>query len=115
MGIIQYLFIDGKECENAYLHLARKMLSATSCEYMDSERHAYLNTNGGHKLCKVNKPHASLGSKLFELFPRSGVTHLSTRKTMALPLLNSLHWIESHDQVNLMVKPSIQRLHSVLW
>ena len=31
------------------------MSSVTPCEYMDSERHSYLNTNGGHKLFKVNK------------------------------------------------------------
>ena len=31
-----------------------KMLSVISCDYMDSERCAYLNTSGGHKLYKVN-------------------------------------------------------------
>ena len=61
--------------------LVHKMLSVTFCEYMDSERYAYLNTSGGHKLCKVNKPHRSFISKLFELFPKS------TTKAIALPLL----------------------------
>ena len=32
----------------------------------DSERYAYLNTSDGHKLCKVNKPHHSFGTKLFD-------------------------------------------------
>ena len=66
-----------------------KMLSVMSYEYMDSERHAYLNTSGGHKLCKVNKPIPSFSSKLFHFLPKSGVTHSYTRKAMALPLLNS--------------------------
>ena len=44
----------------------QKMLSVTSCDYLDSEKFAYLNTSGGHKLCKVNKPHHSFSSKLFE-------------------------------------------------
>ena len=43
-----------------------KMLSVTSCDYMDSEKYAYLNISGGHKLCKVNKPRHSLSSKLFD-------------------------------------------------
>ena len=72
MRLIHYLFIVGQEYDNAYLPLARKMLSVISYEYMDSERHAYLNTSGGHKLCKVNKPHRSFSSKLFEFFPKSG-------------------------------------------
>ena len=68
------------------------MLSVMSYEYMDSERHAYLNTSCGHKLCKVNKPLPSFSSKLFDFFfPKSGVTHSYTKKAMALPLLNSLH------------------------
>ena len=82
-----------------------KMSSVTPCEYMDNERHSYLNTNGGHKLFKVNKPHPSFSSKLSELFHRSGVTHSSTRKAMELPVLNSAHWIKIPDHVMLMVKP----------
>ena len=63
MGFIHYLFIPGQERENAYLPLARKRLSVTSCDYMESEKYAYINTSGGHKLCKVNKPHHSFSSK----------------------------------------------------
>ena len=50
--------------------------------------HAYLKHGGGHKFCKVYKPHHSFSSKLFELLPKSGVSHSSTRKAMALPWLN---------------------------
>ena len=63
MGIIHYLFIADQECENAYLSLARKN---DKCDYMDSEIYACLNTSGGYKLCKVNKPYHSFSSKLFE-------------------------------------------------
>ena len=73
---------------------------------MDSERHAYPNTNGGQKLCKVNKSHPSFSSKLFELIPKSGVTHSPTRKAMALSSLNSPHCFKIHDHVILMVKLS---------
>ena len=83
-----------------------KMLNDTSCEYMDSERHAYPNTSGGQQLCKVNKSHPSFSSKLFELIPKCGVTHSPTRKAMALSLLNSPHCFKIHDHVILMVKPS---------
>ena len=44
--------------------MARKMLSVTSCDYMDSGRYAYLDTSGGHKLFNVNKPHHIFHSKL---------------------------------------------------
>ena len=87
-------------------HWPANIQSVTSCGYMDSERHAYLNTSGGHKLCKVNKPHPDVNSKLFELFPKSGVTHSSTRKAMAVPLSNSLHCFKIYDHVIMMVKPS---------
>ena len=60
------------------------MQSVTSCEYMVSERHAYLKNSGDQKFYKVYKPHPSFTSKLFELFPKSGVTHPSTRKALAL-------------------------------
>ena len=63
MGITHYLFIAHQECENAYRPLACKMLSVTPCEYMDSERHAYLKTSGSHKFCKVYQPHPSFSSK----------------------------------------------------
>ena len=87
-----------------------KMLSVIFYEYMDSERHAFLNTSGGHILCKVNKPHPSFSFKLFNFFPKSGVTHSYTRKAMALPLLNSLHCKKSMIMhVILMVKPSIPK------
>ena len=42
-------------------------LSVTSCDCMDSERNTCLNTSGDHKLCKVDKPHHSFSSKLFDL------------------------------------------------
>ena len=42
------------------------MPSVTSSYYMDSERYTYLNTSGGLKFCKVNKPHHMFSSKLFE-------------------------------------------------
>ena len=83
-----------------------KMLNVKSCEYMDSEIHAYPNTSGGQKLCKENKSHPSFSSKLFELIPKSGVTHSPTMKAMALSLLNSPHCFKIHDHVILMVKPS---------
>ena len=69
MVLTHYPFIASQEYENAYLPLACKMLSVTSCEYMDSERHAYLKTSGGHHFCKVNKPHPCFSSKEFELLP----------------------------------------------
>ena len=76
---------------------------------MDSEIHVCLNTGGGQKLCNVHKSHSSFSFKLFELFPKSGVTHSPTTKATVLPLLNSLHCFRIHDHVILMVKPSIPK------
>ena len=56
---------------------------------------------------KVNKSHPSFSSKLFELFPKSGVAHSPARLVMVLSLLNSLHCFKIHDHVIMMVMPSI--------
>ena len=63
MGIIHYLFTLVKTVKMLIFPWPTKMTSVTSCEYTESERHAYLNTSGGHKRCKVNKPHPSFSSK----------------------------------------------------
>ena len=59
--------------------LPAKEISVMSYEYMDSERHAFLNTSGGHKLCKVNKTLHYLSSKWLDFFPNYGVTHSYTK------------------------------------
>ena len=68
MGIIHYLFIAGQECENAYIPLARKNAACHILWLYGQWEICLPNTctSVGHKLCKVNKPHHSFSSKLFE-------------------------------------------------
>ena len=52
MGIIPYLFIPGQEDEDDYLPMTRKKCYVTSCDYMECERQAYLNTNSGYNFAR---------------------------------------------------------------
>ena len=80
-----------------------KMPSVTSCEYMDRQWKTCLPK---YQWWPQILPHPNFSSKLF---PKSGVTYSSTRKAMALPLLNSLHCFKIHDHVILIVKSSMPK------
>ena len=106
MGIIHYLFIAGQECKTAYLPLALPNVECHILWIYRQWKTCLPKYQCGQKLCKVNKSHPSFSSKLFELIPKSGVTHSPTMKAMALSLLNSPRCFKIHDHVILMVKPS---------